>query len=64
MTFEQLSNIIAENNIPHNVELQSDSGWECCETDMDGVYYDEQNHRLSFNQIGNVMKNFEFEEIA
>ena len=41
MTFEQLSNIIAENNIPHDVELQSDSGWECCETDMNGVYYDE-----------------------
>ena len=54
MTFEQLSNIIAENNIPHDVELQSDSGWECCETDMDGIYYDEQNKRLIFTQSGNV----------
>ncbi len=54
MTFEQLSNIIAENNIPHNVELQSDSGWECCETDMNGVYYDEQNNRLVFTQDGDV----------
>ena len=54
MTFEQLSNIIAENNIPQDVELQSDSGWECCETDMNGVYYDEQNNRLIFTQSGKM----------
>lgn len=39
MTFELLTEIIKENNIPSNVELLSDSGWECSETGMNGVYY-------------------------
>ena len=52
MTFEKLWQIIEENNIPHNVQLQSDSGWECCETEMDGVYYDVGENRLIFSQEG------------
>ena len=48
MTFEKLQQIIEENNIPHDVQLQSDSGWECCETEMDGVYYDAGENRLIF----------------
>lgn len=54
MTFEKLQQIIEENNIPHDVELQSDSGWECYETEMDGVYYDTEENRLIFTQVGNV----------
>lgn len=54
MTFEKLQQIIEENNIPHDVQLQSDSGWECCETEMDGVYYDVGENRLIFTQEGNV----------
>lgn len=50
MTFEELENIITRNNIPKNVTLLSDSGWECCETDMDGVYYDETKNELIFTQ--------------
>ena len=29
MTFDILQKIIKENNIPSNVHLTSDSGWEC-----------------------------------
>lgn len=54
MTFEKLQQIIEENNIPHDVQLQSDSGWECCETEMDGVYYDAEENRLIFTQTGDV----------
>ena len=50
MTFEELENIITRNNIPKNVRLLSDSGWECSETDMDGVYYDETKNELIFRQ--------------
>lgn len=39
MTFEKLKNLIVENNIPENVHLLSDSGWECSETEMDGIFY-------------------------
>lgn len=54
MTFEKLHQIIEENNIPHDVELQSDSGWECYETEMYGVYYDTEENRLIFTQEGDV----------
>lgn len=54
MTFEKLSQIIEENNISHDVQLQSDSGWECCETEMDGVYYDSKENRLVFTRQGTV----------
>lgn len=54
MTFEKLQQIIEENNIPHDVQLQSDSGRECCETEMDGVYYDAEENRLIFTRHGTV----------
>ena len=37
MTFELLCKIIEENNIPKNVKLLSDSGWECSATDMERI---------------------------
>jgi hypothetical protein len=30
---------LRKNNIPADATLMSDSGWECCATDTDGVYY-------------------------
>lgn len=50
MTYEELTNIIEKNNIPKNVKLMSDSGWEFSETDMDGVYYDNLCNILIFKQ--------------
>lgn len=50
MTFEKLSKIIEVNNIPKNVELLSDSGWECDPTQMDGVYYNARMNRIIFTQ--------------
>lgn len=41
ITFKQLSQYIKENNIPENVKLLSDSGWECGETGIRAVYYNE-----------------------
>jgi hypothetical protein len=39
MTFKDLSKIIKDNNIPDNVILRSDSGWECDDTKINGVWY-------------------------
>lgn len=50
MTYERLSNIIINNNIPTNVRLMSDSGWECNSTDMNGVYYNRKNNIIVFTQ--------------
>lgn len=50
MTFEKLSKLIEENNIPKNVHLQSDSGWECAETEMDGVWYNSETNTMIFTQ--------------
>lgn len=50
MTFGELQNIIKDNNIPEDVHLTSDSGWECNATEMDGVYYNETLNEIVFTQ--------------
>lgn len=50
MTFKILQKIISANNIPEDVTLMSDSGWECSETDMDGVYYNPKENVIIFTQ--------------
>ena len=39
MKLNKLLELINKHNIPDDVLIQSDSGWECDATDMDGVYY-------------------------
>lgn len=57
MTFEKLNRLIFDNNIPINVHLMSDSGWECSETEMDGVFYNEKENLIVFTQEGNEYDN-------
>ena len=52
MTFELLKKIIEENNIPENVTLRSNSGWECNATEMDGVWYRKGDNVIHFTQDG------------
>lgn len=50
MTVGELINIFRQNNIPNDATLMSDSGWECCATDMDGVYYNKLENTVVFTQ--------------
>ena len=50
MTVCELFNIFKQNNIPNDAILMSDSGWECCATDMDGVYYNKLKNVVVFTQ--------------
>lgn len=50
MTVKELNKILEDNNIPQNATLQSDSGWECSETEMDGVWYNKSENRIIFTQ--------------
>ena len=50
MTFDKLKELIEKYNIPGNVTLLSDSGWEVEETDMDGVFYNEAEKHIIFTQ--------------
>ena len=50
MTFERLSNLVNKYNIPKNVHLLSDSGWEGDATEMCGVYYNEKQNVIIFTQ--------------
>ena len=50
MTFQELNKLIKDNNIPYDVKLLSDSGWECDPTDIDGVYYNRKENHLVFTQ--------------
>lgn len=52
ITFELLKKIIEEYNIPKTVHLLSDSGWECSETEMDGVFYNRNENKLVITQDG------------
>lgn len=51
MTYAELKDIITKNNIPETARLNSDSGWECSATDMNGVYYDETTNTIIFTQM-------------
>lgn len=50
MTFQKLQKLIEKYDIPEDVLLMSDSGWECCETDMDGPYYNRERNEIIFVQ--------------
>ena len=59
MTFEKLSKLIDKYNIPKNVHLLSDSGWECDETEMCGVYYNEKENKIVFTQSINEYSKYD-----
>lgn len=50
MTFNALSKLIEIYNIPKDVVLLSDSGWECDATNMNGVYYNSKENEIVFTQ--------------
>lgn len=50
MTYKKLKEILTRNNIPEDVTLMSDSGWECDATDMDLIYYNEKLNVVVFRQ--------------
>lgn len=50
MTLKKLNELCKKHNINEDVKLMSDSGWECCETEMDGVYYSKKGNLIIFTQ--------------
>ena len=50
MKLNNLLKLINKHNIPDDVLLRSDSGWECDATDMDGVYYNRKLNVMVFTQ--------------
>lgn len=53
MTYKELNKLFKQYNIPDDVILMSDSGRECCATDMDGVYYNKEDNTIVFTQSNN-----------
>ena len=54
MKLNKLLKLINKHNIPDDVLLQSDSGWECDATNMDGVCYNKKLNVIVFTQSVNV----------
>ena len=50
MTFLELEKLFKKYNIPKDVKLMSNSGWECDATEMDGVYYCKEENLIHFTQ--------------
>ena len=48
MTYKELSELIMLYDIPSDVTLKSDSGWEIDATDMDGVFYNPEENVIVF----------------
>ena len=48
-----MKKLIKKYNIPEDVHLMSDSGWECEETEMCGVYYNKAKNLIIFTQTQN-----------
>ena len=46
LTVNDLIEIMKKNNIPMNAYLTSDSGWECCATDVSSVFYDKEKNEI------------------
>lgn len=59
MTFGLLNKIIEENNIPDDVTLMSDSGWECDATEMDGIYYNSESNIIVFTQYASEFDSYQ-----
>ena len=59
MTVKELKQILTINNIPEDARLMSDSGWECCATDMDGVYYNPKENIVVFTQHFSEFEKYE-----
>lgn len=58
MTIGEFAKIIKAHNIPDDVTMLSDSGWECGPTDMEGIYYNERSKKLVFTQTGNEYERY------
>lgn len=52
MTFGILKRIIEKYNIPEDVHLIQDCGWECSYTELDGVWYSKERNEITFTQCG------------
>jgi len=50
MTFFELKWLIEKNNIPENVAIMSNSGWECGATDVDAIYYSSSKNEIHLVQ--------------
>lgn len=50
MTFGKLKRLLEKYDIPDDVKLMSDSGWECDATEMNGVYYRAKKNVIVFTQ--------------
>lgn len=59
MTVKELNQILTANNIPEDALLMSDSGWECCATDMDGIYYNPKENIIVFTQHFSEFEKYE-----
>ncbi len=50
MTFKLLCKIIKKYELPDDILLLSDSGWECDETHMNGIWYNKNKNEIIITQ--------------
>ena len=60
MTIGEFKKIIKKFDIPEDVTMLSDSGWECSESDMDGIWYNREEKQIVFTQVGDKYDRYYF----
>lgn len=50
MTYGELKYILDKNHIQDNTRFLSNSGWECDETEMNGIYYNPDKEEVWFTE--------------
>lgn len=58
MEVREFLNALKEYNIPEDVEIFSDSGWECDATGIEAIYYNKEKNFIILVQSSNAMPKY------
>ena len=62
MKVKDFLEVLKEHNIPEDVKILSDSGWECGATDIEAVYYNKEKNFIVLVQSSNAKPQYHIGE--
>lgn len=62
MKVKDFLEVLEKHNIPEDVKILSDSGWECDATDIEAVYYNKEKNFIVLVQSSNAMPQYHIGE--
>lgn len=62
MVIKDFLEVLKKYNIPEDVKILSDSGWECGATDIEAIYYNKEKNFIVLVQSSNAMPRYHIGE--